>query len=205
MIHKTAMVSESAVLGSGSVVWANATIREGVHIGPNTSLGIGVYVGPDVRVGSECKIQNGAYLYEPCSIGDGVFIGPRVVFTNDRNPRAIKPGGEQILAKDWIPVGVAVKNGASIGAMVVCVAPVTIGRWAMIAAGSVVTRDVPDFALVAGSPARFIGWVGRAGKRLNQTGSGWVCPVSGDTFVEDIGSGQLILMGEATSSSSSED
>ena len=193
MIHSTAMVDNSAQLESGCQVWANSTIREGVRIGANTSIGIGAYVGPEVTIGSNCKIQNGAYLYEPCSVGDGVFIGPRVVFTNDRSPRAIKPSGEQINAGDWEPVGVSVKEGASIGAMVVCVAPVTIGKWSMIAAGSVVINEVPDYALMAGSPAKKIGWVGRAGKRLTRSSSGWVCPVNGDKYTEDEDSGRLTL------------
>jgi len=192
MIHSTAMVSDSAVLGAGCQIWANTTIREGAQIGANTSLGIGAYVGPNVRIGRDCKIQNGAYLYEPCSIEDGVFIGPRVVFTNDKSPRAIKPNREPVHASDWTPVGVTVKHGASIGAMAVCVAPVTIGSWSMIAAGSVVVSDVPDFALMAGTPAKRIGWVGRVGKKLIKNESGWVCPVSGDVYLED-SQGRLIM------------
>jgi len=195
MIHRAAMVDDSALLESGCQVWANSTIREGVFIGSNTSIGIDVYIGPGVKIGIKCKIQNGAYLYEPCSVGDGVFIGPRVVFTNDRTPRAIKPSGEQKNNGDWEPAGVTVKEGASIGAMVVCVAPVTIGKWSRIAAGSVVIEDVPDFALVAGSPSKIIGWVGRAGKRLKKSNSGWVCPVNGDTYSEDEESGGLTLDG----------
>jgi acetyltransferase-like isoleucine patch superfamily enzyme len=187
------MVDSSAQLETGCQVWANSTIREGVRIGANTSIGIGAYVGPEVTIGSNCKIQNGAYLYEPCSVGDGVFIGPRVVFTNDRSPRAIKPSGDQISAADWEPVGVTVKEGASIGAMVVCVAPVEIGKWSMVAAGAVITQDVPDFALMVGSPARRIGWVGRAGRRLNRFGSGWVCPITGDAYIEDEEGGMLTL------------
>jgi acetyltransferase-like isoleucine patch superfamily enzyme len=194
MIHDTAMVSESAQLADGCTVWANATIREGAQIGADTSLGIGAYVGPNVRVGSNCKIQNGAFLYEPCSVEDGVFIGPKVVFTNDKSPRAIKPHGEPIQAVDWTPVGVTVKYGASIGAMVVCVAPVIIGKWSMIAAGSVVVQDVPDFALMAGAPARRIAWVGRAGIKLEKQGSGWICPVSGDSYIEEKESGLLALV-----------
>ncbi len=202
MIHHTAMVSESAVLGPNSKVWANSTIREGAHIGNDTSLGIGVYVGPFVHVGSNCKIQNGAYLYEPCSIGDGVFVGPRVVFTNDKNPRAIKSNGKPILSSDWTPEGVTVNRGASIGAMVVCVAPVNIGSWSMIAAGSVVLEDVPSFALMAGIPAKRIGWVGRLGKKLIKNDQGWVCPDSGEIFIEDELGGLIDLSGESTLSNS---
>jgi UDP-2-acetamido-3-amino-2,3-dideoxy-glucuronate N-acetyltransferase len=205
MIHSTAMVDNSAKLGSGCQVWANSTIREGVHIGANTSIGIGAYVGPEVTIGSNCKIQNGAYLYEPCTLGNGVFIGPSVVFTNDRSPRAIKPTGDQISAGDWEPVGVTVNEGASIGAMAVCVAPITIGKWSMVAAGAVVIQDVPDFALVAGSPAKRIGWVGRAGQRLIRFNSGWVCPTNGDQFIEDEESGLLTLQDSKNNIFSQED
>jgi UDP-2-acetamido-3-amino-2,3-dideoxy-glucuronate N-acetyltransferase len=114
-----------------------------------------------------------------------VFVGPAVVLTNDLHPRAVTPDGRLKSADDWDAVGVLVRTGASIGARSVCVAPVTIGRWAMVAAGSVVTRDVPDHALVAGVPARRIGWVGPAGARLHQVGDAtYACPVTGQHFVE---------------------
>ena len=102
-------------------------------------------------MGDHCKVQNNALIYEPAWLEDGVFVGPAAVFTNDRFPRAITPDGSLKKAADWDPVGVRVRYGASIGAKAVCVAPVTIGRWALVAAGSVVVTDVPDFALV---PAR---------------------------------------------------
>lgn len=190
------MVDKSAVLEPGCKVWAGSTIREGAYVGENTSIGINAYVGPGVRIGSDCKIQNGALLYEPCSVEDGSFIGPNVVFTNDRTPRAIKPSGEQIQNGDWTPVGVKVCYGASIGAMAVCVAPVRIGSWSMVAAGSVVVSDVPDFALMVGAPARRIGWVGRAGAKLTKTDTGWICKVNGDVFLEEEEGTRLILVGE---------
>ncbi len=114
------------------------------------------------------KIQNYALVYEPAVVGDGAFIGPAAVFTNDHFPRSVNPDGSVKSGHDWEPVGVTVLEGASIGARSVCVAPVTIGRWALVAAGATVIRDVPDFALVVGSPARRIGWVGRAGVPLVQ-------------------------------------
>lgn len=128
-------------------------------------------------MGDNCKVQNYALVYEPARIGSGVFIGPAVVFTNDHNPRAVNPDGSPKSADDWHPVGVTVGDGAAVGARAVCVAPVRIGRWALVAAGAVVVGDVPDFGLVAGVPARRIGWVGHAGHRLEPLGEGlWVCP-----------------------------
>ena len=116
------------------------------------------------RSGDHCKLQNYALVYEPAVLSDGVFVGPAAVFTNDLFPRAITPDGTPKGAGDWEPVGVLVGRGASIGARAVCVAPVTIGDWALVAAGAVVVDDVPDYALVAGVPARQLGWVGRAGQ-----------------------------------------
>ena len=136
-------------------------------------------------MGDNCKVQNYALVYEPASLEDGVFIGPAVVLTNDHFPRAINEDGSIKSASDWEQVGVTIKRGAAIGARSVCVAPVTIGAWALVAAGSVVTKDVPEYALVAGVPARRIGWVGPAGEKL-QPISGeediFECPKSGKRF-----------------------
>jgi UDP-2-acetamido-3-amino-2,3-dideoxy-glucuronate N-acetyltransferase len=138
-----------------------------------------------VRIGDNVKIQNYALVYEGADVGAGAFIGPGVVLTNDRFPRAVNPDGTPKSAADWELVGVAVGEGASLGARSVCIAPLAIGRWALVAAGSVVTEDVPDFALVVGSPARRIGWVGRAGRPLVQEADGrWRCPVSDERYVE---------------------
>jgi len=135
-------------------------------------------------VGDLCKIQNHALLYEPAELGTGVFIGPAVVLTNDQYPRAINADGSAKSSDDWRAVGVTVRDGASIGARSVCIAPVTIGRWALVAAGSVVTRDVPDFAIVVGSPAKQRGWVGRAGVPLDKIGnSAWKCPRTDEMYV----------------------
>jgi acetyltransferase-like isoleucine patch superfamily enzyme len=170
-------LSEKALLGSDVVVWNFSQIREFAQVGQNTSVGSFVYIDAYVRVGKNCKIQNGALIYHPADIGDGVFIGPGVIFTNDHNPRAVNYGGESKGSNDWQKVGVNVLEGASIGAGAICIAPITIGRWSLIGAGAVVTKDIPDFALVVGNPAHQIGWVGHGGVRLLQkSDSIFECP-----------------------------
>lgn len=189
-VQPSAQVDESAAIGTGSSVWDLAQIREGAVLGEGCVIGRGAYVGSGVRMGDNCKLQNYALVYEPAELGDGVFIGPAVVLTNDHNPRSVDPDGKQKRGGDWEAVGVRIADGASIGARSVCVAPVTIGRWAMVAAGAVVTKDVPDFALVVGVPARQVGWVGRAGVRLVERAGGdgvWECPQSGALYDEKDG------------------
>lgn len=181
----TADVAASARLGPGTRVWHLAQVGEGAVLGRSCVLGRGAYVGPGVVVGDHVKIQNYALVYQPAVLGDGVFVGPAAVLTNDLNPRAVDPEGRPKSGGDWTPVAVRVGEGASLGARSVCVAPVTIGRWAMVGAGAVVVADVPDFALVVGVPARRIGWVGRAGFPLRRDGDGtWHCERTGDRYTE---------------------
>lgn len=192
VVHPGADVSPNASLGEGCIVWPLAQIREGASVGSNCVIGRGAYLGSGVLLGDNCKVQNYALVYEPAVLEDGVFVGPAAVFTNDEYPRSITPEGRLKRADDWHPVGVSVGHGASVGARAVCVAPVTIGRWALVAAGSVVVHDVPDFALVAGVPARWLGWVGRAGVTLRAEGPGrWTCPRTGEAYAEASGSLQL--------------
>jgi UDP-2-acetamido-3-amino-2,3-dideoxy-glucuronate N-acetyltransferase len=181
-VADSAQIDRSASIGEGTTVWSGAHIRDHARVGAECVIGEGVYVGEGVAIGDRCKVQNAALLYEPASIDDGVFIGPGVVLTNDRFPRAVRPEGSLKSSSDWEPVGVSIREGASVGARAVCVAPVTVGRWAMVAAGAVVTRHVPDFALVAGTPARQIGWVGRAGARLIERDGWWLCPQTGERY-----------------------
>ena len=159
-------ISPSAVIHETASIWHFAQVREHASIGARVVIGRGVYVGIGVSVGENSKIQNNAQIYEPAELGRGVFVGPGVILTNDRFPRAVTSLMEQKTIGDWVPVGVKILDGASIGAGAICVAPLLIGRWAMVAAGSVVVNDVPDHALVVGNPARQIGWVGHAGTRL---------------------------------------
>ena len=183
-IESTADVADNAEIGAGTLIWHLAQVREGAKLGSTCSIGRGAYIGPGVILGDNCKIQNHALIYEPSVLGDGVFVGPAAVFTNDTYPRAVNPDGSLKGAADWQPVGVVVEEGAAVGARAVCVAPVRIGRWAMVAAGAVVTRDVPDYAIVAGVPARQVGWVGPAGHPLvpGPAPEDWSCPVTGGSF-----------------------
>ena len=185
-IVESADVSPDAQLGSGSSVWHLAQVRERARLGRNCIIGRGAYIGTGVVMGDNCKVQNYALVYEPAELGDGVFIGPAVVLTNDTYPRAITPSGGLKSADDWTPVGVIIGRGASIGARATCVAPVSVGSWALVAAGSVVVKDVPDFALVAGVPARRIRWVGRAGVPLEPAGDDlFRCPQTGALYRQD--------------------
>lgn len=192
-IVDTADVSGSAQIAEGTSVWHLAQIREDAVIGRGCIIGRGAYIGTGVHLGDHCKVQNYALVYEPAVLEDGVFIGPAVVLTNDLFPRAINPDGSVKSSDDWEAVGVVVRRGASVGARAVCVAPVEIGQWATIAAGAVVTHDVPAFALMAGVPARRIGWVGHAGVKLRPVASSaalFECPATGRRY-KQIGDDEL--------------
>ncbi len=158
-IHPTAVVHEKASLGEGTQVWLFCQIRENVSIGENCVFGKNVYVDSDVTIGKNCKIQNNVSLFHGVTLEEGVFAGPHVCFTNDLRPRAVNPDLSLKSADDWIVSKTLVKKGAALGANSTIVCGVTIGEWAMVAAGSVVTKDVPDFAIVRGNPARVVGYV----------------------------------------------
>jgi acetyltransferase-like isoleucine patch superfamily enzyme len=183
VVAATADVDPQAVLGPATTVWHLAQIREHARLGRNCIVGRGAYVGPGVVIGDNVKLQNYALVYEPAQLEDGVFIGPATVLTNDTYPRSVDMSGQLKRPADWTPKGVVVREGASLGARVVVVAGRVIGCWALVAAGAVVTRDVPDFALVAGVPAKRIGWVGRAGEPLVEVAAGrWSCPRTGELY-----------------------
>ena len=181
IINETADVDSTAEIGDGCRIWHLAQIREQAVVGQGCVIGRGAYIGSGVQLGDHVKVQNYALVYEPAVIGDGVFIGPGVVLTNDRNPRATSPSGDPKSTFDWVAEGVRISNGASIGAQSVILAGTVIGAWAMVGAGSVVLRDIPDHALVVGNPSRRNGWVSRAGERL---GADLVCPRTKERYRE---------------------
>lgn len=186
-IQPSADVDPRARIGDAVQVWHLAQIREDATVGDGCHIGRGAYIGPGVVLGRNCKVQNHALVYEPARLADGVFIGPAVVLTNDEFPRATTLGGALKSDDDWEHVGVSIGTGSSIGARAVCVAPLNIGAWAMVAAGAVVTRDVPDYAIVVGVPARRVGWAGEAGRPLVQVGDSaglWECPATGNRYRE---------------------
>jgi UDP-2-acetamido-3-amino-2,3-dideoxy-glucuronate N-acetyltransferase len=177
-VHPTTDVSPRARIGRGTKIWQHCQVREDAVIGEGCVLSKGVYIDFGVKIGSSVKIQNGISVYHGVTLEDGVFCGPHCVFTNDRQPRAINPDGSLKSPDDWVLSETLVKKGASIGAHATIVCGVTIGSWAMVGAGSVVTRDVPDYGLVYGSPARLHGFVCACGEKL-MAGT-----VSGDDYLE---------------------
>jgi len=183
LIHATAQVSDKATIGPGTQIWNHTQVREDVHIGDTCILGKDVYVDFGVEIGDNVKIQNGAYIYHGATIESGVFIGPGVIFTNDKKPRAINPDGSLKGNDDWEVGKIKVCHGASLGAGSIILPNVTIGRFALVGAGAVVTHDVADHALVAGNPARQVGYVCRCATRLTDYGNGhFVCPECGEEY-----------------------
>ena len=179
VIHASAIVDRGASIGDGTRVWHFAHVCAGARIGADCSLGQNVYVGNDVRIGNGVKVQNNVSIYDAVTLEDEVFCGPSMVFTNVYNPRAA------VLRKHEYR-RTLVRRGATIGANATIVCGATIGEYAFVAAGAVVNRDVPDFALVAGVPARQIGWMSRFGERLplDITGDDEArCPHTGELYV----------------------
>lgn len=165
-VHPTSDVSPQATIGESTKIWQHCQVREGAVIGRNCILSKGVYIDFGVHIGDNVKIQNGISVYHGVTLEDGVFCGPHCVFTNDKQPRAINPDGTLKRLEDWTLSKTLVRYGASIGAHATLVCGVTIGRWAMIGSGAVVTRDVPEYGLVYGNPARLHGFVCPCGEKL---------------------------------------
>jgi UDP-2-acetamido-3-amino-2,3-dideoxy-glucuronate N-acetyltransferase len=177
-VHASAIVDEGAQLGEGTRVWHFAHVSPGARIGRQCSLGQGVYVGNDVLIGDNVKIQNNVSVYDAVTLEDDVFCGPSMVFTNVHNPRSAVPRKNEYRRT-------LVRRGATLGANCTVVCGVTVGEYAFVGAGAVVSRDVPAYALVVGVPARRIGWMSRHGERLALPASGQgqaTCPATGDHY-----------------------
>ncbi len=171
-VHPSAIVDDGAAIGADTKIWHFCHVLSGSRIGAGCVLGQNVMVGPDVEVGDGCKIQNNVSVYKGVTLEAEVFCGPSCVFTNVLTPRAF------VERKDEFKPTL-VRQGATIGANATILCGVTVGRYAMIGAGAVVTRDIPDHALVVGNPSRRIGWVSRTGERL---GADLVCPRTGERY-----------------------
>lgn len=172
-VHESAYVDEPSTIGAGTKIWHFVHVLAGTTIGRNCVLGQNVMAGPDVVIGNNCRIQNNVALYKGVTLEDDVFCGPSCVFTNVLTPRAAVERKSEFRTT-------RVGRGATIGANATIVCGHNLGEYSMVAAGAVVTKDVPAYALVAGVPAQPIGWVSRAGERL---GNDLVCPRTGETYV----------------------
>lgn len=183
LIHVSSYVDDGAVIGRGTKIWHFCHILAGTVIGENCSIGQNAMIGPKVRVGNGCKIQNNVSLYEGVELADDVFCGPSCVFTNVINPRANVSRKAEFKST---PVG----QGATIGANATIVCGHSLGAYCLIGAGAVVTKDVPDYALMVGTPARRMGWMSRAGEQLDAS---LICKATGEKYAESMGS-RLVLM-----------
>jgi UDP-2-acetamido-3-amino-2,3-dideoxy-glucuronate N-acetyltransferase len=183
VIHPTAEVEAGATVGAGTRVWHYVHIRSGATVGEDCNIGYGVYIDAGAVIGNNVKLQNRVSVYRGVTLENGVFVGPNATFTNDKYPRAITPAGEALSDEDWQTAATLVRFGASIGAGAVVLPGITIGRWAMVGAGSLVARDVPDQALVVGVPARHVGYACLCGRPLDwRGGTSWECPHCHGTY-----------------------
>ncbi len=185
-VHASADIEADVTVGPGTSIWHRAQIRTGARIGAECVIGRDAFIDEGVTLGDRVKVQNAALVYHGVTVEDGVFIGPNAILTNDRYPRAITTTGELARADDWTVSPIVLRHGCSIGAGAVVVAGVDVGRFATVGAGAVVTRTVPDHALVAGNPARRLGWVCACGARLHDS-SGRPAPAEPERYATDPG------------------
>ena len=184
-VHPTAEVSPDAVIGPGTSIWNQAQVREGARVGAGCVIGKNAYLDAGVVIGDRCKLGNNVSVFHGVTVEDGVFVGPHVCFTNDRVPRAVNRDGSLKTDADWEVSPTLVRTGAALGANSTILPGITIGRWAMVGSGSVVTRDVPDHALVAGNPARRLGSACSCGQPLRDVDGeafAGACPRCGEAF-----------------------
>jgi UDP-2-acetamido-3-amino-2,3-dideoxy-glucuronate N-acetyltransferase len=165
-VHASAELEADVSVGPRTSVWNGAVLRRGATLGADCVIGRDAFIDEGVRLGDKVKVQNGALVYHGVTVGNGVFIGPGAILTNDRFPRSITATGELARGDDWTVSPIELAEGCSIGAGAVVVAGTRVGRFATVGAGAVVTRDVTDYALVVGNPARRLGWVCACGARL---------------------------------------
>jgi acetyltransferase-like isoleucine patch superfamily enzyme len=187
-IHPTSEVSEQVTIGDGTAIWLHCQVRPGARIGKNCNIGKGVYIDNDVEIGDNVKIQNYSSIYHGVTLEDGVFVGPHLCFTNDLRPRAINPDGSLKSTDDWAVTKTLIRKGAALGANSTIRCGVTIGEWAMVGSGSVVTKDVPAHGLVYGNPARLHGFVCACGEFLKKDGDAGEnvslkCPECGEAIL----------------------
>ena len=185
-VHPSAELEDGVTVGAGSAIWQRAQVRRGARIGTECVIGRDAFIDLNVEIGNRVKIQNAALVYQGVTVEDGVFIGPCAILTNDRYPRAITPKGKLAKSDDWQITPIRLEHGSSIGAGAIVVAGCDVGRFAMVGAGAVVTRTVPGHALVAGSPAKRIGWVCACGDRLLDS-EGRPAPAEIDRYSMDKG------------------
>ena len=181
-VHPTADLSQEATVGEGTKIWHQAQVREGAVIGKQCIIGKGAYVDTDVTIGDFCKLQNGVFVFRGFNLEAGVFLGPGAMLLNDKHPRAINPDGTLKQDADWEPSKGVVGYGASVGGGAVVLPGVRVGRMALVGAGAVVTRDVPERGIVTGNPARLVGYACDCGHRLDQREGVLACPSCGREY-----------------------
>jgi acetyltransferase-like isoleucine patch superfamily enzyme len=180
-IHDDAVVEAGVIVGEGTRIWARAHLREGAVLGVDCRVGEGVFIDTGVSIGSRCKVENAAMLFSGTTLADDVFVGPGAIITNDRLPRASTPDGVLKGPAGWTATATRLGRGCSVGAGAVVVAGNEVGEWALVGAGAVVSRPVAAHALVAGNPARRLGWVCRCASRLDAR---LRCSACGRSYVE---------------------
>jgi UDP-2-acetamido-3-amino-2,3-dideoxy-glucuronate N-acetyltransferase len=182
-VHPSAEVSDKSEVGSGTKIWSQVQVREGAVIGKSCILGKGTYIDKDVRIGDNCKLQNGVFVFHGMDLEAGVFLGPGVMLLNDKHPRAINPDGSIKSEADWQVSRGVIGYGAAIGGGAVVLPGVSVGRWALVGSGAVVTRDVPERGIVTGNPARLRGYACDCGHTLARVqGSTYRCATCGRSY-----------------------